>query len=272
MKKNIKDNVVYYTFDIFSDIKHIRHCFSTKIGGVSTGSAASMNLAFKRDARRENVYKNFEILCDTVGFDYEGIILIQQEHTSNVKSVTKENRGNILINPDRLGEIDGIVTNDESVVLSTLHADCVPIYYFDPIKNVIGVCHAGWRGTVNNIAEITIKKMIDAYGCQAKDILVGIGPSIGCCCFEVDQPVKEEFESKLPFSEEYIKKSESQKYYIDMWSINKQILINTGVFPHNIEIGSVCTKCNHDIFHSHRHTGFNRGCMVAMFQIVESEK
>lgn len=270
MKKNIANNVVYYTFDIFSDIKHIRHCFSTKFGGVSVGDAATMNLAFKRDSQRDNVYKNFEILCKTVGFSYDGIVLIQQEHTSNVVRVTEENRGNILITQDSLGEVDGLVTNTKDVALSTLHADCVPIYFFDSVKNVIGLCHAGWRGTVNGIAKITLEKMVDTCGCNPADVLVGIGPSIGMCCFEVDKPVKDEFEIKLPFSKEYIKQGENGKYHIDMWNVNKQILVNSGVLPNNIEIGGICTKCNNDIFHSHRATGFNRGCMVAMFQIVES--
>jgi len=270
MRQNIENDVMYYTFDIFSDIKHIRHCFSTKLGGVSVGDAASMNLAFKRDSKRENVYKNFEILCETIGFNYDGIVLVQQEHTSNVDSVTRENRGNILITQDNLGEIDGLVTNEKGVVISTLHADCVPIYFFDPVKNVIGLCHAGWRGTVNSITRATLEKMIDTYGCSPADVLVGIGPSIGMCCFEVDTPVKDEFEIKLPFSKEYIKEGENDKYYIDMWNVNKQILVNAGVLSYNIEIGDVCTRCNNDIFHSHRATGFNRGCMVAMFQIVES--
>lgn len=272
MKKNIKNDVMYYTFDIFSDIKHIQHCFSTKIGGVSTGDAATMNLAFRRDTKRDNVYKNFKILCDTVGFNYDGIVLVQQEHTANVRTVTKENKGNILTTQDILGEIDGIVTNEEGIALATLHADCVPIYFFDPTKNAIGVCHAGWRGTVDSIAEATMNKMIDAYGSKAKDMLIGIGPSIGSCCFEVDTPVKDEFEAKLPFSNKYMTKSENNKYYIDMWNINKQILVNAGALSDKIEIGNICTKCNHDIFHSHRATGFNRGCMVAMFQILESDK
>lgn len=267
MKKNINNGVVYYTFNIFSETNFLPHCFSTKIGGVSTGSSATMNLAFKRDSQRDNVYKNFNILCDAVGFKYNDIVLIQQEHTANVEVVTEENRGNILLKPNDLGVIDGVVTNKSGVTLATLHADCVPIYFYDPIKKVIGLCHAGWKGTVDGIAEVTLTKMVKTYGCNVEDILVGIGPSIGVCCFEVDKPVKDEFETKLPFCSKYIKNSKNNKYNIDMWQINKEILMENGVLDNNIEIGNICTKCNCDIFHSHRVSGFDRGCMVAMLSL-----
>lgn len=273
MKKNIKNNLIYYTFNIFSNKNLVTHCFSTKTGGVSTGNCGTMNLAFRRDTKRDNVYENFKILCNTVGFKYNGIVLLQQEHTANVKRVTKENKGNIIFNEDTLGEIDGVVTNEEGITLATLHADCVPIYFLDPVKRAIGLCHAGWRGTVNSIASNTALKMINEYNCNVKDIIVGIGPSIGNCCFEVDKPVRDEFYEKLSFSSKYIQEANNEKYHIDMWSINKDILINIGILPENIEVTDICTKCNSDIFHSHRQSGFDRGCMVAMLSLeTKNEK
>ena len=252
MKKNIKNSVMYYTFDTFSTIPH---CFSTKIGGVSTGGAATMNLAPIRDTNKKNVEKNYEILCNTIGFDYESIVAVKQKHTANVLEVSKKD---VADEP-----ADAMITNNKNLTLTTLHADCLAVYFYDPIKKAIGLAHAGWRGTVGGIVANTLNKMIDTYSTNPSDIIAGISPGVGSCCFCVDGEVAGIFTSNT-LTHSFITQK-MDKLYIDLAGINKKILTSMGV--KNIEVANICTKCNSNIFYSHRVTGFDRGCMAAMIRL-----
>ena len=260
MNLNIKGHLLYYTFD------HIRlpHLFSTKHGGVSTGEQASMNLDFAKDSR-ENVIKNFQILS-TLGFDFETLTSVSQRHTSLVLAITNDHAGNNISTPNYLEISDGIITNDNNLTLVTSHADCQALYFYDPVKQAIGLAHSGWRGVADNIADNTVKEMRAAYGTNPADLLVGISPSIGYCCFEVDTPVKDEFLHKLPFSKKHMTPF-GEKTKIDLPTINKVNLTNAGVLEQNIEIAPICTCCNSELFHSHRRSGLQRGCMVAMLRL-----
>lgn len=273
MKLNNINNVEYYTFLSFQD--KIKHMFSTKIGGVSTGKYNSLNLGIDKGDAAQNVHDNYKLVCSAVGFNIEKIVFAHQTHTTNLHHVTENDLDLNILNPiysannnfkSKLSDIDGLITNVKGITLTTFHADCVPIYFFDTQKNVIALSHAGWRGTVNNIAGKTIDEMVRFYKCDPCDILCGIGPSICGDCFEVDKPVADEFFEKLPFSDMFIKHA-NNKYYIDLWSINKQLLLDSNVPIENIEIGNICTKCNNDKFYSHRDVGFERGSMVAMMSL-----
>lgn len=166
-------------------------------------------------------------------------------------------------------EADGLVTNKRGVVLVTFHADCVPLYFVDTKNKAIGMAHAGWRGTADGMAKAMLDKMKEEYGSEPSDIKSAIGPSIGVCCFQVDEPVAEIFRSKFDFAEKFIYNDETaeNKYKIDLWGINKELLMLNGVKEENIEVGGLCTKCNPDIFYSHRVMGENRGTMGAFLYL-----
>lgn len=262
------NKINHVTFDIFKNLDFIKHGFSTKQGGVSTGVFESLNLGFNRGDDDNKVMQNFKIISDSIGFDYKNIVMAVQMHNTNICNVDETHRGLGILTKTTLDNTDGLMTNEKDVVLTTYYADCVPLFFVDTKKHVIALSHAGWRGTVNKIAEKTITKMINDYNSSLDDILVGIAPSICKNCFEVDKPVYEEFKKLLYFADDYITKI-SDKYYIDLQNINKRILIDAGINKNNIEITNYCTKCNSDIFYSHRQNGTQRGSLAAFLTLCK---
>lgn len=269
MIKNVKGDLVYFTFESFDKTGIVKHCFSTRKGGVSTGVYKSMNLSFRKDTR-ENVIKNYSILCNAIGCDYNNIVFSDQVHGNEIYNVTQKDRGKGLLRESDIKNIDALITNEKDVVLTTFYADCVPLYFLDVNKKVIALAHSGWRGTVKQIAAKTVNQMQDMHNCNPKDILVGIAPSIGVCCYETDELVVKEFKDSIPFSEKFIYKdlNKAGKYKIDLQNINREILINAGIEKQNIEIANICTKCNNQLLFSHRVMGNERGSLAALMQLL----
>ena len=268
MNLNIKDAVGYLTFKELEKYSFINHAFSTRLGGVSKGAYKSMNLRFNCDDKRENVLENYKIFCNAAGFDYNSLVLTDQTHTCNIRKVTKQDMGIGLIKPQNKFDIDGLITNEAGVTLVTFHADCVPIFIIDKVKRVIALLHSGRKGTVNGIATNAINIMKSEYGCNAEDIVCGIGPSINKCCYEVSEDVFNQFTDIPNINVEDIYcVGENGKYYLDLNNTNKLILKSEGIKEENIFISDLCTRCNHDLLISHRKTGGIRGVMVAMMCI-----
>ncbi len=257
----------YIQFPKFNACGCVNHTFSTRNGGVSEGDFATMNLSFNRGDKRENVLKNYEILCSAVGIETENLVLSKQTHTNNVKIVTKEHRGTGITKPE-FCDVDGLITNESGVALVTQYADCTPLLFCDPVKKVIATSHAGWRGTVKLIGKVTVQKMQSEFGCNPKDIIAGIGPCIGNCCYEVDEPVFSEF-SKIDFinTQDIFVSKPNGKYMLNLVEANRLILINSGILPQNIDCSDICTCCNCDDLHSHRATAGKRGNLAAIIQL-----
>lgn len=266
---NIKGNKVkYLTFNIFENLDFITHCFSTRIGGVSTGVHESLNLGFSNGDSRENVLKNYELLGNEVGFNYKDVVLSAQVHNDKIYRVTESDRGNGITKKNILTDSDGLTTNEKDLVLTTFYADCVPLFFVDKKNKAISISHSGWKGTVLQIGIKTIKKMKELYNSDYEDILVGIGPSICGECFEVDEPVYLEFKKVFDFSDEFITyEKEINKYYISMQDIIKRNLIENGIPEKNIELPEICTKCNPQFFYSHRNMGAKRGSLAGFMKI-----
>lgn len=271
MNRNTVGEVLYLTFPAFERIPFVYHAFSTRKGGVSSGIFSTMNLSFGRGDASENVTKNFELFCGALNIKTDTLVFSAQTHTANILPVTKADCGKWLTRPKTWDDIDGLVTADPDVTLVTHYADCVPLFFADPVKKIVGAAHAGWRGTVAGIGGNMIRLMIEKYDCDPRDILVGIGPSIGACCFETDQKTADEF-FRLPDAliRDCIQKRPDPanpaftKYDINLQGVNRNILINVGVLLEHIENADICTKCNHDWLFSHRATNGERGGMVAM--------
>lgn len=268
MKKNINGDLVYFTFESFEKTNTVKHCFSTKLGGVSKGAYKSMNLSF-RDDKRENVIQNYKIICNTLDMDYNNIVFSSQVHDDKIYHVSENDRGKGLLKKSDIINYDALITNKKDVILTTFYADCVPLYFLDPFEKVIALAHSGWRGTVKQIGTLTVNEMAKIYNCKKENIIAGIGPSIGVCCFEVDTPVVNEFKNKLPFSEEFIIKdcTKKDKYKINLQKINEKILLNAGIKKENVEIADICTMCNSDLLFSHRKMGDKRGSLAALMQL-----
>ena len=270
MKSHLSTNhVKYYTFDNFEKAGGVKHCFTTKVGGASSGVFESMNLGFSRGDKDDNVFMNFVRLCTALDVPISSLVLSDQKHTAKIMSVRTADRGKGILFEKDYRNIDGLVTNDKNVALTTFYADCVPVYLYDPVLEVIALAHAGWKGTLAKIGFQAVHAMKMKYGCLPANILAGIGPSIGPCCFEVGEDLAVKFLTELPFCEKYISSvpGKKDKRILDLWGINEQILINAGILPVNIETAGLCTKCNGEDFFSHRATGDKRGSMAAVLMM-----
>lgn len=233
-----KGNIEYLQFRKLLEYEDkIVHCYTLK-GENNNYSAVD------KDNYR-NLYKELNL-------PYEGFTKIEyQAHSSLVEKVEDKNEFH--------NNIDGLLTDKSGISLSLRFADCTPILFYDPTKNVIGNIHSGWKGTVQKIGQIGALKMINEYGSNPKDIICCIGPCIGMCHFEVGEEVKENFEqtfSYLADIESFIKKGEKkedgQKYFIDTTFINRKLLEEIGILPDNIIESNICTVCNKKQMHSYR--------------------
>ena len=197
---NIKENkgVTYLTFPALDKEEGFIHAFSTRLGGVSEGIYASMNLSFTRGDSDEAVRENFRRFSAALGFSPEDIVCSSQTHTANVREMTEKDRGNGVTRPGVYEDVDGMITDVPGVVLATFYADCVPLYFIDPAHRAVGLSHSGWRGTAAGIGRVTVRKMQETYGTRPEDIRSAIGPSICQECYEVSEDVILEFRDALP--------------------------------------------------------------------------
>lgn len=255
------------SLDAFPDLVH---GFTTRFGGVSTGDYTTLNLNFNRPDPKSNVKKNYEILSNELGVPLNDMALSHQVHDKKILKVTKEHRGMGIVRERSYQNIDGLVTQETGLMLVTYYADCVPIYFFDPVDNVIGLTHSGWRGTLLNIGGETIRVMKESFGCSPENVLVAFGPHIKTCCFEVDSDVADVFISTYTWVESYITKR-ADKWIIDLESIIIKNLTEQGVSEENISGCRICTKCNSDVFFSHRGSKNQTGTGAA-FLMVRGQK
>ena len=256
--------VPYFTFPSFEKLSEIVHGFSSRLGGVSEGCLSSMNLSFSRGDEPERVRENFRRMAESIGFSEENLVFSMQTHTTNVRRVGKEDCGRGLLRPVGYRDVDGLVTNEPEVVLATFYADCVPLFFMDPVRHCIGLSHSGWRGTVGKIGKVTVETMTREFGSDPKDILAAVGPSICQDCYEVSGDVAMEFEQTFAGHErEIILAKENGKYQLDLWKANEIVLLDAGVLPEHIEITDICTCCNPDLLFSHRASHGKRGNLGA---------
>lgn len=241
------------------------HCFTTRLGGVSTGYLSSLNIGMHRGDEPENVAKNYDILAAALGFDVKNLVLTHQVHSDVVRVVTKADA--LGIDHHEYPECDGLVTNDPGTVLAVFSADCTPILLQDVVTGAVGAVHAGWRGTAADIAGNAVRAMIANFGCKVENIRAAIGPNIGKCCFQTDAEVPRAMIETLGEAAKDYFEEKDQKYYVDLKGINEALLRRAGV--EKIDVSTDCTKCRCDRFWSHRVTGTHRGSQGAIIVCKE---
>ncbi len=274
--------VEYLSFPAFDEISCVKHLFSTRLGGVSEGIFSTMNLSFTRGDDEKAVYENFRRIAEVLGAEPEQIVCTDQTHTTNVRVVTSEDCGKGVTRERDYTDVDGLVTNEKGIVLATFYADCVPLYFVDPVKQVIGLSHSGWKGTAGEMGRVTVTRMQQEYGCRPEDIYAAIGPSICKECYEVSNDVAQAFEKAFA-ENEYLRQNhafeqiisyrdEEQKAQgkcqLDLHLANKWILQSAGVLPEHISVTDVCTAHNPDYLFSHRKTDGKRGNLGAFLCLV----
>lgn len=264
-------DVPFLTFPLLEQTGAVRHGFSTRMGGVSQGCYASMNLSFDRGDRLEDVRENFRRMGEALSVSCEDMVLSQQTHTTNVRLVTEEDRGKGVVRPRDYTDVDGLVTDRPGICLVTSYADCVPLYFVDPVKKAIGLSHSGWRGTVGKIGKKTVEKMREKFGTDPSDVIAAVGPSICMDCYEVSEDVVEQFQSAFDESrwQELYRKNENGKYQLDLWKANELIFQEAGILPEHIAVTNLCTRCNSTLLYSHRASGDRRGNLCAFLVLKE---
>lgn len=263
--------VPYISYEALEHILWLTNGFSTRMGGVSQGIYASMNLNFNVQDDEKNVLENFRRIGMALDIPVEKMVFSQQTHTTNVMVVDETNCGMGILCDRNFHDIDGIVTNVPGVCLVTSYADCVPLYFVDPIHRAIGLSHSGWRGTVGNIAKNTIELMKKTYGTAEKDLIVCIGPSICKNCYEVSEDVAEKFISVYNDGElvDILAKKQDGKYLLDLPMACRYNFINSGILEEHIIMPDLCTCCNDKILFSHRASKGKRGGLCAFLAIKE---
>lgn len=266
-----KAGVPFLQFNALNGCGIVTHGFSTRMGGVSEGIYASMNLSYTRGDKEEAVTENFVRFARALEVCPEDYVFSDQTHTTNIRVVTEEDRGKGFVKTRDYQDIDGLVTNVKGLVLSTFYADCVPLYFVDPKKKAIGLSHSGWKGTVGKIGRKTVEIMEREYASKPEDILVAIAPSICRECYEVSEDVAVEFK-KIFSKEEHGKIMDDKgngKYQLDLWECNKRILLDAGIREENISVTNICTCCNSDLLFSHRASQGKRGNLGAFLMLKQ---
>ncbi len=266
------EGVPFLSFPILEKTGLVKQGFSTKMGGVSQGKYATMNFTFTRGDNPDHVHENYRRMAKALGVDPEKMVLSYQTHTTNVKRVTESDAGKGITKEREYKDVDGLITNVSGITLVTFYADCVPLYFLDPVHKAIGLSHSGWRGTVKRMGDVTVKKMGESFGTRPEDLIACIGPSICRTCYEVGNDVAEAF--RKSFEETYWKdiltEKENGKFLLDLWRANEIVLLEAGLRKENIQITDICTHCNSDYLFSHRTTGNERGNLAAFLSLSEN--
>ncbi len=258
------DGVPYLAYPLLEKTGAVRHGFSTRLGGVSTGHCATMNISTTRGDDPAAVEENRRRIAKAIGVRAEDMTYTNQTHTTNVAVVEAKDRGK------RFMETDGMVTNVPEICLVTFYADCVPLFFVDPVHRAIGLSHSGWRGTVGKMGKVTIERMREEYGTDPAQVVAAVGPSICQDCYEVSVDVIEKFRENFDkdlWPELFYEKADG-KYQLNLWRANQAVLTEAGVPRENIAVTNLCTHCNPDILFSHRSTGTARGNLSAFLALI----
>ncbi|WP_043963609.1 peptidoglycan editing factor PgeF [Anoxybacillus thermarum] len=250
---------------LFDQWEHVVVAFTTKRGGVSTGPFATLNVGMHVQDDQTVVYHNRKKVADELNVSLDRWVCADQVHGVHIEKVTNEHVGKGVRTYDTaLPHTDGLYTSEREIMLALCFADCVPLYFFAPNKKRIGVAHAGWKGTVHNIAGEMVKRW-NEEGIDARDIHVVIGPAIGRCCYVVDDRVIEFVQKALVNSPQSLYNETSKgQYALDLKEMNKQLLQQAGVPSGHIAVSSYCTSCEQSLFFSHRRDGGKTGRMMAL--------
>ncbi len=247
----------------------VRAAFTTRIGGVSKAPRDSLNLGMWQGDDPESVRENYRRLAAAFGANTEDLCISKQTHSERVLRVTEDfpPRG---VPDKRNYEADALISNRPGDLLITHHADCVPVFLFDPTRNAVGLVHAGWRGCALQIAQKTIREMSSCFGCCPADMYAAIGPSIRKCCFETHGDVPIAMRSSLgEKANGYIYPAETDgKWHVDLSGLLHEQLHSAGIPEKQIAQSSLCTCCRSEWFYSHRRMGVERGTMAAAMMLL----
>jgi hypothetical protein len=251
------------TYSLLNNFSEIVHFCTTRQGGVSKGNYSSFNLSPFTGDNPEHFTQNQQILCDELAIDAERLIIPFQTHGTEIKVI---DTAFFQFSPDEktkyLSGVDALITQLPKVCIGVTTADCVPVLFFDPIKKVIAVAHAGWRGTCGKIAVKTINHLVDKFSCRPSDIRIVIGPSISVEAYKVGEEVVEDFDN-AGFNLTEILEIRNNAYFLNLRKANQQVVEKVGILSKHIEISGNCTFNDYEQFFSARRLGITSGRMMS---------
>jgi YfiH family protein len=258
----------FFIFDHFEASGLVVHGFTTRNGGVSSEPYTSLNTAFHVGDELDNVRANRLNACEALVISPDALVAGKQVHGDIVAIVEEKDMGKgALSYADALPDTDALVTGSRGVPLSSYYADCVPIFLLDPVNKVAALAHAGWKGTVLKIGKKTINSMVQDFGTEPAKCLAGIGPSIGPCCYEVDDKVISPLRQEFNCFQDFIEDLSPGRWRLNLWEANRRTLLEAGLLPANIETASICTCCHHETFFSYRAENGTTGRMAALLML-----
>jgi YfiH family protein len=250
---------------------------TSRVGGVSAAPYTALNMGLHVADQPEHVVENRRRTAEAVGAPLAHWVYGEQIHGCEVAVVGAQDQGSGT--QERETELkgrDAFVTGERGIVLAALFADCVPLFFLDPVTGAIGLAHAGWKGTAAAIAARTVEAMARQFGSKPEQLQAVIGPSIGACCYEVDDRViaamdrvLDEVLPKLSESDgperrkAFYQPVSANKFMLNLQQVNRQIMIKAGIAASSIEITERCTSCGTDRFYSHRKEAGHTGRMAA---------
>lgn len=262
------NGISFLAADGFRAAGGIAHGFSTRLGGVSDGIFASLNLGTNRGDDPARVQENYRRFCTAIGADADRVIPSGQVHGDVIRTATANDIKSDLSHPTAY-QCDGLITDQRNLVLTVYTADCIPILLYDPVRRVIAAIHAGWRGTALDIAGKAVQTMHHTYGCRPETVLAAIGPGISACCFETHADVPDAMISALgSLAKNHVLPLGNGKFRVDLKGINAALLSRSGLSFDHIDVSADCTSCLHEKYWSHRVTQGQRGSQAAMIQLL----
>lgn len=261
-----KGDLEYLVFPKLEETGVVEHLFTTRTGGISCGIYSTMNLSFSRGDDPECVSENYRRIGEVLKVEPGHMVASKQTHTTNIHLVTEEDIGNGITRPSAYDDIDGLATDIPGIALATFFADCVPLYFVDPVHKAIGLAHSGWRGTVAGMGACMVQFMQEHFQSDPRDLVAAVGPSICVDCYEVSEEVAEQFREGFP--EEVLQRGKAPgKYQLDLWKANESILLNAGILPEHLSVTDVCTCHNPEYLFSHRASHGRRGNLAAFLML-----
>ena len=236
LEEKEKNGIRYLSFPALEKTGAVKQLFSTRAGGVSEGMFSTMNFSFTRGDKKEHVLENYRRIAEILHCSLEDFVCADQTHTTNIRVVGNGDRGKGVVRQKDYADIDGLVTNEKGIVLVTFFADCVPLYFVDPVRKAIGLSHSGWRGTAGRMGERMVEAMGRQFGSRPEDIRAAIGPSICRDCYEVSEDVAAQFTEMLG-GDVAVPGEKAGKYQLDLWLANELILRQAGILPEHLEEG-----------------------------------
>jgi YfiH family protein len=257
-------SLVYYQFKSFCPYPEIPHGIFTRLGGHSRPPWDSLNTGHGVGDDPAAVDANHLSICRALGFESQSeIVSPHQIHGATVGIVDAQDKGTVL------PATDALLAQTPGLLLMLRFADCTPVMLYDPQNRVVALAHAGWRGTVIKIVQVTVKAMIDAFSSRPPDIIAGIGPAIGPCCYEVGQEVADAANDAFPSTPNVLVRRSNGRWHFDMWTANRCQLEAIGVGQ--IETAEICTACHTDEWFSHRAERGQTGRFAAAIGLQTSD-